>query len=154
MPKCRGGLVWGPRFAVCPPGRIFAPNRGLGQVPRPPCPWRPLTGFAAFLCTDCLTCILEPKQTQEGWAGESQDLARPSGAGCSGQRAELWPWSLSGLGLDLPPKSSTRGPGFHIELRGWLGCKQTEAPFSSGMPAKCSSCEWLRASIPGFTVPS
>lgn len=88
MPKCRGGLVCGPWFAVCPPSRIFAPNYGLGQVPYPPCPWRP-TGFSAFLCADHLTCIPEPKQTQEGWAGESQDLARPSGDTGKGQSSGL-----------------------------------------------------------------
>lgn len=88
MPKCRGGLVCGPWFAVCPPSRIFVPNCGLGQVPYPPRPWRP-TGFSAFLCADHLTCIPEPKQTQEGWAGESQDLARPSGDTGKGQSSGL-----------------------------------------------------------------
>lgn len=51
---------------------------------------------------------------------------------CSGEGAELGPWSLSDLGLDLPPKSSTGGSGSLVGWRDWLGCRQAEAPAALG----------------------
>ena len=127
MPKCRGGRVLGPKFAVCCNCPIFSLNPGLGLWPPPTFPWLPIRISSLSLYRLSLL-DLGLGQTQKGCTVQSKDLTRPSGTRCSGQGAELWPQSLGDLGLHLPPKCSTRGPGYFMGRKGGLEGRQAEAP--------------------------
>lgn len=100
MPQCRGGLACGPRFAGCAPEpHLFSEPWQRPKVPTQPsssCP----QSFQPFSVRTVFSWIPELGLARDGWAVCSQDLARLSGAGCPDE-----------VGLDLPPKSSTGGPG-------------------------------------------